>query len=243
MKNDTRKLINSILLPLCFVLLIWVIKTLEYFLNDDFHRWGIYPLTIEGLKGIITAPLIHKDFKHLFSNSVPLLISSVGILYFYRPIAYKAFSGMYLMIGIWTWCFARPSYHIGASGLVYGFVFFLFFSGIFRRDTAAMAISLLVTFLYGSMVWGILPIVEEVSWESHLMGTLAGIFFAFYFRKSGNITPKHVWNEEDDNNIDYLQDDPAENEDPTKTMSENNSSGTPYILKYHYIPENKKEEN
>ncbi len=226
MNDDTRKLIKSITLPLSFVLLLWIIKTLEYFLGMNFYNWGIYPLTVDGLKGIITAPLIHKDFKHLISNTLPLLISSVGILYFYRKFALKAFLGMYLMIGIWTWCFARPSYHIGASGLVYGFVFFLFFSGIFRKDTAAMAISMLVTFLYGSMVWGILPVVEEISWESHLMGAVAGIFFAYYFRKSGDITPKHVWNDEEDTSIDYMQSDTSFSEDPENTLNEQDKTSS-----------------
>jgi membrane associated rhomboid family serine protease len=111
---------------------------------------------------------------------------------------------MYLTTGLWIWCFARHSYHIGASGLVYAFVFFLFFSGVLRKDRAAMAISLLVTFLYGSIVWGLLPVVEEVSWEAHLMGTLSGILFAWYYRNSGGPTPKHEWPEDEEVTMDYL---------------------------------------
>jgi membrane associated rhomboid family serine protease len=219
---------------------MWVVKTIEWYCKIDLHTWGIYPLERQGLAGIITAPFIHKDFTHLLSNTFPLLISAVGIMYFYPKIAIRAMFLMYLIIGIWTWAFARPSYHIGASGLVYGYVFFLFFSGILRKDAAAMAISLLVTFLYGSIVWGILPVVEEVSWESHLMGALAGTYFAWYYRKSGDPTPKHVWTEdEEDTSIEYM----GENSESEKTEHENNEfAAIDPVYKYHYTPEAKKEQ-
>ncbi len=250
MNEDKRKLFKSIALPVCFVLLMWIVKLAEIAFDVEFYRWGIFPQTLEGLRGILTAPLIHKDFEHLISNTIPILISSIGIMYFYPKTALKVFGMMYIMTGFWTWCFARESYHIGASGLVYGFVFYLFFSGVFRKDTAAMAISMLITFLYGSLVWGILPVVVTVSWESHLMGALAGIFFAYYYRKSGNISPPHVWAEEDEDSIsiDYLQAeggqvvDEAEtqpeviNENSDAPVKDHDFDNPPYAVKYYFKP-------
>ena len=159
---------------------------------------GIRPRQLEGLAGIITAPLIHADkYDHLLSNTLPLLIVGTGLIYFYREIAFRVIALIYLFTGFWVWIAGRPYSHIGASGLVYGFVCFLFFSGIFRRDRRLLAISMLVTFLYGSLVWGILPVDQSISWESHLFGSIAGILCAIYFRKEGPQAPVHIWEEEE----------------------------------------------
>jgi membrane associated rhomboid family serine protease len=103
---------------------------------------------------------------------------------------------IWLFTNFWVWLAARPDPHIGASGLIYGFVCFLFFSGVIRRNKSLLAISMLVTFLYGSMVWGILPVSQSISWESHLFGSVAGIFAAIYFRKEGPQRVVKVWEEE-----------------------------------------------
>jgi membrane associated rhomboid family serine protease len=145
--------------------------------------YGIYPRKITGLMGIINAPLIHSDFSHLISNTPMLLILGIAIIYFYPDSAYKTFLVIYLLTGIGVWLFARSAYHIGASGLIYGFLGFLFFSGIFKRDNRSIALGLLITFLYGGLIWGILPGIKEVSWEAHLSGGVAGIISAFIFRK------------------------------------------------------------
>ena len=117
---------------------------------------------------------------------------------FYRNSSYKVILIIYLGTGILDWIFARKAYHIGASGIIYGFVTFLFFSGIIRRDTRAIALALLVTFLYGSLIWGILPVDSSVSWESHLFGSIMGIFCAFLY-KSSDPAVKYDWEDEDDN--------------------------------------------
>jgi hypothetical protein len=132
--------------------------------------------------GIITGPLVHGDLMHLLSNSFPLILLGIGIMYFYNKIAREVFLWIYFTTGIWVWIVARDAYHIGASGLVYGLVAFLLFSGLFRRDARSIAISLVVIFLYSGMVAGILPTSSSISWESHLLGAFAGIFCAFYFR-------------------------------------------------------------
>jgi membrane associated rhomboid family serine protease len=120
------------------------------------------------------------------------------MFYFYRPIAFSVFFWIYVMTGVWLWAAGREAYHIGASGLIYGFSSFLFFSGIFRKERTLMVLSLLVTFLYGGLVWGILPLSPQISWEAHLLGSLAGFITAFYFRKEGPQAKKYDWEEEKD---------------------------------------------
>ena len=134
--------------------------------------------------GILTAPLIHGTFIHLLSNTFPLLFLIVAVFYFYDKIALEVFAWIYLITGFWVWIAAREAYHIGASGLVYGLATFLFFSGIFRRDARSVAVAVAIAFLYNGMVQGIMPGDDpNVSWESHLLGSVAGIFCSFYFRK------------------------------------------------------------
>jgi membrane associated rhomboid family serine protease len=194
--SEKKKLVRSLVYPVAFVVLLWIIKILEVSLEFNLVSYGIFPKKISSLIGIITAPLIHADFNHLISNSLPLLFLGIGISYAYPTISKKLFLGVYILHGLLVWIFARQAYHIGASGLVYGFVAFLFFSGIIRRDNRSVALALIVTFLYGGLTWGVLPIKAEISWEAHLFGSLIGILFAFLFRKS-DPAPKYDWEEED----------------------------------------------
>lgn len=200
MRNNRSKLFFSFFFPGLFLLLLWGIKLFEVVTNTNLSWYGVYPRTLHGLSGILFAPMLHADFSHLASNSLPLLFLGAIIFYFYRSIAFQVFFWVYLMTGIWVWAAARPAYHIGASGIIYGFVCFLFFSGIFRKDTRLMALSLFVTFLYGSMVWGVFPIQPGISWESHLLGSLAGIITAYNFRKEGPPPKTYDLGTDDENN-------------------------------------------
>ncbi|MDN5213835.1 rhomboid family intramembrane serine protease [Fulvivirgaceae bacterium BMA12] len=182
MKSDLVKFKDSVFYSLAFIALLWIVKAIEFSVSGDFGDYGILPRKISGAIGIITGPLIHGDFNHLFSNTIPLLILGIGVIYFYNKIAFEVIALIYLMTGVWVWIAAREAYHIGASGIVYGMVSFLFFSGVFRKDPKSIAVSLVVTFLLGGMVYGIFPTNENISWESHLLGSLAGVFCAFYFR-------------------------------------------------------------
>ena len=168
MNADQQKMIKSFYAPLFFVFLLWMVKLVENYYSLDFAPYGLYPREPEGLRGIFTMPFIHQDYKHLFSNSIPLIILGASVIYFYEETAGKVFLLVYLLDGFWLWLGGRDSYHIGARGIVYGLASFLFFSGIFRRYIRLMAISMLVTFLYGGMVWGLFPIFIGVSWEAHL---------------------------------------------------------------------------
>lgn len=184
MNRDKLKVIESLAYPVLFVVILWMIKFFEIMSGYSFAQFGILPRHIVGLPGILTAPLIHGDFYHLGSNTLPLIILGIIILYFYRKIAFPVFFGVYFLSNIAVWMVATgKGYHLGASGLVYGFVSFLFFSGIFRSDKRSMVLSLIVVFVYGGLIWGMLPIYEGVSWESHFFGGVSGGFCAYFYRR------------------------------------------------------------
>ncbi|HEC44575.1 MAG TPA: rhomboid family intramembrane serine protease [Bacteroides sp.] len=212
--EEKRKFYHSLVFPAFFLLVIWTIKVTEFALDLSFSHLGLFPLKAEGLKGIFFSPLIHSDFKHLFDNSIPLFFLSVAIFYFYRPVAYRVFFLIWFVGGLIVWLTARPAYHIGASGLVYGFASFVFFSGIIRRNINLLAISLLVVFLYGGLVWGVFPYDFRISWESHLVGGLAGLGMAFYFRSYGPPSTRKIWEEEEDEEENGLSPD-QESESPS----------------------------
>jgi membrane associated rhomboid family serine protease len=183
-ERDKVQVAKSIIIPGGFVLLLWIILIIQQTFQLDFPYWfGLHPRSLSGLIGIITSPLIHAGFTHLLSNTVPVFLLSAGIIYFYPETAFRVITIIYIFTGVLVWLFARPVYHIGASGLIYGFAAFLFFSGIFKRDNRSIGLSLLVVFLYGGMVWGILPGQPGISWESHFFGGVTGIVCAYLFRK------------------------------------------------------------
>lgn len=175
---------KSIVIALGFVFLLWLIRAVEDSLTVDLGILGILPRSISGLVGIFTAPLIHGSAFHLLSNTFPLIMLLIAVFYFYDKIATEVFIWIYIATGFWVWLVARQAYHIGSSGLVYGLAAFLFFSGIFRRDARSMAVALVIAFIHGGMVQGLVPGDSSISWESHLMGSAAGIFCSFYFRKA-----------------------------------------------------------
>lgn len=202
--NEKKKFLQSLIFPAFFLIIIWLVKLTEIVFDINFVYLGLYPLKWRGLIGIITAPLIHADLRHLFDNSIPVFLLSLAVFYFYSPVAYKVFFLSWIITGILVWIGGRSSYHIGASGLVYGFASFLFFSGIIRNSINLLAISLLVVFLYGGLVWGIFPFDYKISWESHLFGALTGVFLALAYRHYGPPPPQEIQdenfeNEDDDN--------------------------------------------
>lgn len=199
MRNRSSKIFFSILYPSIFVAVLWVVKLFEIAFEANLSWYGLYPRTIHGLPGILFSPLLHGDMDHLMSNSLPLLILGTIMFFFYRPIAFKVFFWVYLMSGVWVWAAARDSYHIGASGLIYGFIAFLFFSGIFRKDTRLLALSMFVVFVYGGTIWGIFPLTPRISFESHFLGALAGLITAYNFRKEGPPPQVYDFGDEEEN--------------------------------------------
>ncbi len=161
---------------------IWIIHVCKAVLHLPLGRLGIYPRDLDGLKGVIFAPLIHGDWAHLMSNTGPLLMLTFTIIFFYRKIAFKSIALIYVLTGLAVWVFARQNFHIGASGVVYGMVSFVFWLGVFRRNAKSIILALIILFLYSGLVMGILPNQPGVSWESHLFGGVVGILVAFMMR-------------------------------------------------------------
>ena len=185
-------------LPALWVGTLWLIHLFGLVTGLDLSQLGVYPRRADGLVGILSAPLIHGSFDHLISNSLPLFFLLAGLGYFYRREQWTVILVSFLAPGIWVWVAGRSSYHIGASGMVYALAFFVFFSGVFRRDRQAIALALAVALLYGGMVWGIFPLQPGVSWESHLFGAIAGIILAYYLRGHRPPPRRYSWEIEPD---------------------------------------------
>jgi membrane associated rhomboid family serine protease len=210
--QDTEKKIffHSLLIPAAFVAAFWIVKIIEHTLSLSFVSFGIYPLHLKGLKGVIFSPFLHSGFNHLISNSIPFFILLFALIYYYRRISYNIFFLLYFLSGLTTWLAGRPSWHIGASGVVYAMAAFHFVSGIIRNDVRLLTISVVVVFLYGGLIWGIFPIDPRISWEGHLWGAVSGIVVAFYYSKYKIRRYKFDWEEEEEDDESAGNDDPDE---------------------------------
>lgn len=187
----------AVFLAFAFVAVIMLIHGLGSALGLDLQRFGVHPRDAAGLAGIVAAPLLHGDFAHLMSNVLPLLVVGTAMLYLYPDASPVVLPAIYLGPGLAVWLFGRESIHIGASGLVYGLVAYVFVAGMIRRDRRAIAASMLVAFMYGALVWGVLPIKVEVSWETHLAAALIGVALAIALR-GRDIPPRkrYAWEDE-----------------------------------------------
>ena len=186
------------LVSVMFVAALAVVHFASWALGLELQRFGIHPRDVAGLAGIVVAPLLHGDVAHLASNALPLLLAGTALLYLYPDSSRYVLPAVYLGPGILVWLFARDSIHIGASGLVYGILAYVFVGGILRRDRRAWAASILVAFFYGAMVWGVLPIKHGVSWETHLAAAAIGVVLAFALRHR-DVPPRKLysWEMED----------------------------------------------
>lgn len=171
------------LMPFLLVLLMWISYWADFTFQLDLYQWGIFPLSPEGLTGIFTAPLIHGDMKHIVNNSIPIFLLGAALYYFYPRKASWVIAIGWVFSGLLVWIFARENYHVGASGLVYALVGFIFFSGIFLGKGNLLALSLLIIFIYGGLFWGLLPIEEKISHEAHIAGAGVGLLLAIYYRR------------------------------------------------------------
>ncbi|MDZ7846385.1 MAG: rhomboid family intramembrane serine protease [Owenweeksia sp.] len=235
--SDRPQGLSFVLKPFLFVVLMWVVFYLDQRFYLDLYQFGILPRQFGGLNGVIASPLIHGSLMHLANNTLPILALGMGLFYFYPRIAVVVIIVSWLSSGLAVWLIGRESYHIGASGLIYALAGFIFLSGLLRRQANLLALSLLVVFLYGGMVWGILPIEEKVSWEAHLAGGISGFALAVYFRKIGPSRRKYSWELEEtedaiDEDINFT--DPKEPWGPKREVWEdyaNSVHGIRYIMR------------
>ncbi len=226
--REKKRMWLALIPPIVFNVILWLIFALYISGVSEFDvfRLGILPRHTEGLPGIAFAPLIHQSVSHLFSNTIPILILMWCLFYFYSQIAFESFFYLWLLSGLFTWMIGRESYHIGASGLVFAMIFFLFFSGILRKHVPLIALSLVVIFIYGSMIWSIFPFSEwidtKISWEAHLSGAISGLIMAVILRKQGPQKPLLIQEEGDDD------DDDDEEEEEEEMVSGSNYDNMPY---------------
>ena len=208
-KAEKKNFLGSLIIPLLIVTLMWVVKLAEVSFGVDLSRYGLRPQTARGLLGILTLPFLHGSWEHLLSNSVPILVLGTALYYCYPTLANRVMLITWIGSGILTWSIGAPfSTHIGASALVYGLNLFLIFSGFIRGNRMLIVISLIMVFLYGSFIWGMIPslaIPQNISWEGHLCGALIGVLLAIVYRKEGPQKEVYHWEDEDEkeeNNMD-----------------------------------------
>nr|WP_291869184.1 rhomboid family intramembrane serine protease [Maribacter sp.] len=236
-ENNYFKFSNMVLIaPLVGVIAIWSVYWLELILETNFNVFGVFPRSWIGLRGIVLSPFIHGSLEHLYNNTIPLVILMASLFYFYKNVAIRVLVYGILLSGLVTWIIGRPSYHIGASGLIYVLASFIFFKGVFTKYYRLVALSLMVVFVYGSLLWYIFPIKDGISWEGHLGGFLTGMLLSFIIKARTPLPKKFVWE----------RDDYKEEEDPFLKhfdengnfieFSENNSEepNTSIEVNYHY---------
>lgn len=233
MQHEFKKLRQASSWPIVLLGIQWLVKIIETVWQYNWYTYGIYPRSVAGLKGIALAPFLHGDWIHLFDNSIPFLFLGTMLFYFYRHIAAETLLWIWFMGGLWTWIMARSSFHVGSSHIIYGLAAFIFFSGVFRKNLQLMSLSLLMVALYGGLIWGLLPVVEHISWEGHLMGAISGIWCAFYFKnyqtEIEKIVPQLI-DDIDDNDPYWLEGYEPKPKEPEK----------PVEVVYHYKESEKK---
>lgn len=229
------------LLPSIFTGLIVLIHLLSWAFNLDIVQLGLYPGKISGLIGIFTMPLIHGGWEHLLNNSTSILFLLLGLRFFYQPLFFRVFLISYLFPGLLAWFFARPAFHVGASGMIYALAGFLFFSGVIRLNRYLLAFSMAIVFWYGGLFWGMFPMEKEISWEGHLSGGLVGFVTALWYRR---VQPAEIFQEPDP-----FEDEDPEMEDPligdawkvenqTRTEQMNYTPPNGYRVVYRIRPKN-----
>ncbi len=194
-------------LVLGFVLVMWLVFLFDQLLELGLIRYGLRPREGIGLLGLLTTPLLHANLAHIGSNTLPLLIGGTMLLFLYPNASLRVLPALYFGSSLLAWLFARSSIHIGASGLIYGLLAFVFVSGILRRDFRSIGAALMVWFLYGSMLWGVLPLGPNMSWELHGSGLLIGVLLAWLFRHWDQ-PPMKRYDWEDETSFDPTQDAP-----------------------------------
>lgn len=212
MNQDRKKFFGSVAIPAFLTTLMLVVKVAEMAFSVDLTVWGLNPRTTSGLMGILALPFLHAGWEHLLTNITALLVLGTALYYCYPTLANRIMIISWLFSGMLTWCIGSPgTIHVGASALIYSLNLFLIVSGFIRGNRLLIVISLIMVFLYGSFVWGMIPSfakLQNISWEGHLSGAIVGTALALIYRKKGPQKEEHHWEDEDDDSDD--PDDPGE---------------------------------
>lgn len=205
---EKRRFFLAIAQTLIVIGLLWLVFIANQVFMLNLNDYGLRPRELSGLAGIFTLPFLHADYEHLFSNTLPLFFLLFGLFYFFQGKGWLILLMHYLISGILTWVIATMGVHIGASGLVYGLAFFMVTISILKMEEHLMAYTLIIIFLYGSIVWGFFPSLfpdKFISWEGHLAGAITGVILAFFYRHEGPTKREYVWedDEDEDNDIDF----------------------------------------
>ena len=182
MDQSYKSLFKTIQFSFVLIVIIWLVHAFKYSTQQSLTHLGIFPRAWDGFIGVFTAPLVHGSWEHLVSNSIPLFVTTAIIQFFYKRVALSSFFFIYVLTGFSVWLFGRSVYHIGASGVVYGLISFIFWTGIFRRNIKSIVLALVVVILYSGYLGGIVPFQDGISWESHGLGGFVGIFVAFFVK-------------------------------------------------------------
>ena len=182
---DANRLFYALWTTALFLLLIWGVYAINETYALNWRRWGNHPREWAHWTGVFTYPFLHGDLEHLWNNTATFFTLNGLLFYFYRSIAARTWILLYLLSGVGLWIFAKGGNHIGASGINYALAAFLFTSGVVRKSQLLLRVTLLVAFLYGGMVWWMLPIDEHISWEGHIAGAVSGLLMAVIFRNKG----------------------------------------------------------
>lgn len=211
---EKRHFFYSIFIPIGIGIIMILSFILEKGMDWDFHTASVFPRKFETILGIFPLIFIHADWTHLLNNVISFVLLASLLYFFYSEIATKILLISYIFSGFALWIIGRENWHIGASGLIYSLAFFLFFSGVFRKHIPLISISLIITFVYGNMVWHIFPweLNDPVSWEGHLAGGVVGLILSVCYRNKGPQIPEKVW-DEDDTNAEESEDCFSEDED------------------------------
>jgi len=231
------KIDKSIIFPTLFVLVIFSIYLIDQTYNLSLYKHGLYPRDIDHLYGILTIPFLHGSWSHLSNNSISIFILLILLHKFYNNLFFPIIIAVTLISGLWIWTAARPSFHIGASSVIYGLAAFLILSGFIRKNKNLLRISLLTIFVNGGIVWGMLPFVKEsISWEGHLFGALSGILIALYYKDKGPENDKYSWDlyPEDENEFPYWLEHQTDEQVDEKANNTTNSTQPFQSIKYHY---------
>lgn len=241
-ENQYFKFSNAVILaPLLAVLTIWTVFWFELRFQVNLNSYGVNPRTFSGLRGVVFSPFIHGSVEHLYNNTIPLAILLASLFYFYRKVALSVLIWGIVLSGLLTWVIGRPSFHIGASGAIYVLASFIFFKGVFTKHYRFVALSLIVVFIYGSMLWYIFPIEDGISWEGHLSGFLVGLLLGIFVKSEIPLSKKYAWEYEDydEEEDEFLKQFDKDGNFIERKEEEAHANDESIRIRYHFISEKK----